>query len=96
MDPSAITSPLWDDIGKLLISLWAVVLLIVLFATNMLIGHNFLPSLLATRDVPQSFQKTRPAFYALALICFGGAMYFLSRVVDFAGVLRGFWADYWI
>jgi hypothetical protein len=41
-------------------------------------------------------QKTRPAFYALAILAFALAMFFLSRVVDLAGVLRDFWPDYWI
>lgn len=96
MDPSAIGSAQWSEIGSLLTNLWVVVLLIVLFATNMLIGHNFLPSLVASHHLPPTVQRTRPVFYALALACFGLALFFLSRVVDIAGVLRAFWPDYWI
>lgn len=96
MDPAALGGTEWSEIGKLLSNLWVVVLFILLFATNMLFGHNFIPSLVATRDIPDSWQKSRPAFYALALVCFALALFFLSHVVDNSGVLRRFWADYWI
>ena len=96
MDPATIGSSEWSSIGSLLTNLWIVVLFIVLFATNMLLGHNFIPSLLASGDIPQSAQKTRPIFYLLAIVCFGLALFFLAVVVDDAGVLRRFWADYWI
>ena len=96
MDPAALGSPEWSEIGKLLTNLWLVVLFVVLFATNMLFGHNLIPSLVATRDIPDNLQKTRPVFYALALVCFALALFFLSQVVDDSGVIRRFWADYWI
>ena len=96
MDPASIGTPEWSEISKLLRSLWIVVTLIVLFATNMILGHNMIPSLVATGDLPKSFQKVRRAFYAMAVMSFGLALFFLSRVVDFAGVLRDFWSDYWI
>lgn len=96
MDPAPIGGPEWTEIGRLLTSLWYMVLFIVLFATNMLLGHNLIPSLVATGHIPDKFQKTRPVLYGLAIICFGLAMFFLSRVVDFAGVLREFWPNYWI
>ena len=96
MDPGSLTSPLWNEIGNLLSSLWLMVLFIVFFATNMLIGHNMIPSLVASRHISDSLQKTRPIFYALAIISFGLAIFFLSRAVGFSGVLRGFWEDYWI
>ena len=96
MDPGSLGSAEWSEIGKMLTSLWLVVMFIVLFVTNMLLGHNFIPSLVASGHIPDTWQKTRPPLYGLSIICFGLAIFFLSRVVDFAGVLRGFWADYWI
>ena len=96
MDPASIGATEWSDIGQLLTRLWIVVFFIVVFATNMLLGHNAIPSLLASKDLPEIVQKTRPAFYAVAAISFGLAMYFLALVVDDAGVLRRIWADYWI
>ena len=96
MDPSPIGLDEWREIGRLLTQLWLVVMFIVLFATNMLLGHNFIPSLHASQHVPEIAQKSRPLFYGLAVVCFGVAIFFLSRVVDDAGVLRNFWSDYWI
>jgi hypothetical protein len=96
VNPAPIDTLIWSEIGSLLTSLWIVVLLIVIFATNMLIGHNLIPSLVASEDIPRISQKARPVFYALAIMSFGLAMYFLSRVVELAGVLRLFYADYWI
>ena len=96
MDPSALSNAEWREIGALLTNLWVVVLLIVLFAANMLIGHNGVPSLVASQHLPRTWQRVRPVFYAMAIVSFGLAIFFLGRVVDLAGVLRQFWADYWI
>ena len=96
MDPATIGSLEWSEIGKLLTGLWIVVLFIVLFATNMLLAHNFIPSLVASGHLQNSLQKTRVVLYALALVCFGLAIFFLSGVVDSAGVLRDLFPDYWI
>ena len=96
MDPTAIGLGEWREIGRLLTQLWVVVLFVVLFAANMLLGHNFIPSLVATQDIPESAQKARPLFYGLALVCLGVAAFFLSLVVDDVGVLRRIWSEYWI
>ena len=96
MDPAAIGGPQWSQIGALLTNLWIVVLLVIVSATNILLGHNFIPSLLATGDLPASAQKARPILYAAALVTFVLALFFLAQTVDLAGVLRDFWANYWI
>lgn len=95
LDPAPIGAAQWAQLGQLLTNLWIVVAFIVLFATNMLIGHIFIPSLIASQHIGQTFQKARPLFYLLAIVCFAVALFFLARVVDLAGVLRGFWPDYW-
>ena len=96
MDPAPIGTAEWAEIGKLLTNLWLVVLFIVLFASNILLGHNMIPSLVASEHLPGSWQKSRPVFYLFALIFFGLALFFLVRVIDLAGVLEDFWPDYWI
>ena len=96
MDPGPIGSAQWSEIGSLLANLWLAVLSVVLFATNVIIGVNSIPSLLASGHVPQGVGKMRPLFYALALIFFAAAAFFISRAVDKADVLRDFWPDYWI
>ena len=96
MNPAELGSYEWGEISKLLINLWIVVIFIVLFASNMLLGHNMIPSLVASQHIPRSFQKARPVFYVLAIIFFGLAAFFLYQVIDLAGVLRNFWETYWI
>ena len=96
MDPSPVGASEWSEIGSLLTNLWIVVFLIVTFAGNMIVGHSMLPSLLATRDVPDVAERSRPIFYALAVISLGLALFFLARAVGDAGVLGDIWSDYWI
>ena len=96
MEPAALGSYEWNEIGKLLIVLWILVLFVVLFATNIIVGHNMIPSLVASGHLDIIWNRTRPVFYVGALICLGLALFFLSLAVDLAGVLRSFWADYWI
>lgn len=96
MDPAAIGTDQWKEIGSLLTNLWIVVFFIVVFATNLILGHNMVPSLLYTKDVPQIAQKVRPVFYLFAVVSFAAAMVFLTMVIIEADVMRDFWADYWI
>ena len=96
MNPTALTNFEWTEIGRMLTTLWVVVIFIVLFASNMLLGHNFIPSLVASQHIPDSFQKVRPVLYGLAIIFFGLAVFFMIQVINLAGVLDRIWADYWI
>ena len=96
VDPGAIGYAQWSQISSLLVNLWLVVASVVLFAANMLIGFNSIPSLMASGHIPNSVGKTRPLFYTLAVFFFGLAVFFLVRVIDRADVLRDFWPDYWI
>lgn len=96
MDPSPLGPFEWSQLGKLIVTLWIVVLFIVLFAANMIIGHNFLPSFINSGHVSGSWQKARLVFYAFAIISIGLAFFFLSQVIILAGVLRNFWPSYWI
>ena len=96
VDPEALANPQWSELGDLLTNLWLMVAFIVIFAANMLIAHNWVPSFVRSAHIDASFARTRPVFYVLSLSAFGAAMYFLARVVDHSGVLRDFWPNYWI
>ena len=96
MDPAPIGSLEWAEIGELLTNLWIVVLLVVLFASSVLVGHNSIPSLVASRHIPVGWQKTRPLLYVLAVVFFGLGILFFMQVVDGTAVLGRFWPDYWI
>ena len=96
MDPAPIGSASGSEIGKMLSTLWIVVVFIVLFAANIILGHNLIPSFVESEHIPRSWQKARILFYGAAIASLGVAVFFFSRVVGFGGVLENFWADYWI
>ncbi len=96
LDPGTISPASWSELGNLLRSVWLAVLFIVLFASNMLLGHNMLPSFIASGHLGTGWQKARPVLYTGAIISFGLAIFFIGRAANFAGVLRNFWPDYWI
>lgn len=96
MDPAALGHIEWAEIGDLLTSLWIVVLFVVLFAANMIVGHNFLPSFVTSGHVPAYMHRVRIAFYGFAFICIAIALFFFVRVVNQADVLKRFWPDYYL
>ena len=96
MDPVGLLSYEWSEIGKLLTNLWIIVGLIIFVATNALISLIFIPSLVASFDLPPVAEKTRPLFYALAIASFALAVFVLIRVIDQSDVIARFYDDYWI
>ena len=96
MEPAPLGAFHWSELGSMLFALWMVVIFIVLFAANMIMGHNLIPSFIASGHIPQSLQKARLFFYACAIICFAIALFFFIRVVNLGAVLNTFWPDYWI
>ena len=96
MDPASLGNYEWTEIGKLLINLWVIVALIVSFAGNMMVGHIFIPSLVASRHIPPLAQKARPMFYAMAVLSVAAAAYVLYLVIGLSDVIERVYADYWI
>ena len=96
MEPAPLTAVHWSELGSALFAMWMVVIFVVLFAANMIVGHNLLPSFIASRHVPESLQKARVLFYAAAIVCFAIAAFFFVSMVQQAGVLETIWPDYWI
>ncbi len=96
MDPAPLANSQWSDIGSLLTGLWLMVGLVVFIASNVLIGHIFIPSLVASSHIPSGLQKARPAFYVLAVIGSFVTLFVLIQVIGLADVLDAFWPDYWI
>ena len=96
MEPAPLGAVQWSELGSMLFALWMAVIFTVLFAANMLVGHNLLPTFTASRHVPESLEKARLLFYAFAIICFAIAMYFLVSTIQQGDVLQSFWPDYWI
>ena len=96
MDPTPLANYQWSEIDKLLTNIWWMVVLVIVFATNWIIGHMLGPSLVGSHHIPRAAQKLRPMFYGLAVASFGLGVYVLSEVVQLAQVLRLIWEDFWI
>ena len=96
LDPGTITADNWIELTSLLRSMWFAVLFVVLFASNMLLGHNLIPSFIASGHIGERWAKARPVFYGGAVVSIVVAGIFIGRAAVFAGVLRDFWPDYWI
>ena len=96
MDPTPLATAEWTAIGKLITNLWIMVALVVFMATNVIIGLMFIPSLVASHQLPASVQKSRPLFYALAVVSFALTLVFLAQTVDRAGVIRSIYETFWI
>ena len=96
MDPGALGPFEWAEIDKLLQNLWLVVLFVIIFAGNMIVGHNLIPSFVASEHISRAWQKARVVFYALAIISIILATFFLIQVIILAQVLRSFWENFWI
>jgi hypothetical protein len=96
LDPGFISPASWQELGRLQQSLGWSVLFVVIFASNMLIGHNMIPSFIGSHHISESWGRVRPIFYAVAILSFALAIFFIGRAVDHAGVIRDFWPDYWV
>ena len=97
MEPVTLTTLIWADIGKFLSNMWFFVLLVIIFAASMLIGHNAIPSLVSSGHVPDSLQKLRLPIYIVALISLLAALSFLY--VGFGhglDAISQIYPDYWI
>ena len=97
IDPNYINSAIWADIKIFTQNIKFFVLFIIIFAANMLVGHNAIPSLVKSHHLPASVSKLRPPIYVVALISFVAAMYFF--ITAFAGgleAIRAIYPDFWI
>ena len=97
IDPNYINSAIWADIKIFTQNIKFFVLFIIIFAANMLVGHNAIPSLVKSHHLPASVSKLRPPIYVVALISFVSAMYFV--ITANAGrleAIRAIYPDFWI
>ena len=96
MDPSPLSAVEWTQINELVTSLWIMVALVVFMATNALVGAIFIPSLIASKQLPPISEKTRPIFYALSLLSFIVVVIFAVKALGQASVIGKIYETYWI
>ena len=96
MDPEFATNPLWTDIGKLLTLLWVFLFLVIIFAANLILGHILIPSLVATKHLPQRALKLRPALYGASVLAFMGVVVIIALMTDLAHTLENFFPKWFL
>ena len=95
-DPGAIGSFEWSEIGKLLHNIWYYFALIIAFAFIMLTALAIIPSLVSTRQLPQSANLLRFSLVLTGLGILGLAITLMVYTVDVARVIGIFYDRYWI
>ena len=97
MDPSVIDSYAWEKISVFVTNIWLFVALMIIFAANMLLGHNAIPSLIESKHVPASFNKLRIPFYMVAVLALGAALFYVfSAFLGGLDAIEAIYPDYWI
>lgn len=95
-DPVAIGSAEWSEIGKLLQNLWLYLVLIATFGIVMLTAHAVIPSLISTRQVPQSANLLRFSLTVAGLGILVIAIILLIFTIEVARVIEIFYDRHWI
>ena len=96
MNPEVITTEHWADISTMLRFLWLYWLFIIGFATNMLLAHALIPSLISSRQLPSSVARIRPLLYMGALGILAIAILFFILTAVNADVVGRLWGRWWI
>ena len=97
MDPSYISTEYWDEIKIFTSNMGLFVLCIIIFAANMLVGHNAIPSLIASHHLPRSWNKLRPPIYIVAIVAFVAAIYFVVTAFSSGlNAIEHIYPNYWI
>jgi magnesium-transporting ATPase (P-type) len=96
IDPEAINSLLWSQIGDWLHWFWAYAFCIVILAFTFLIAHAIIPSLVSSGHLPRSFMNIRRPMYIGVFIFMGLAMLFLTWTVNNTYLLEKLYNRFWI
>ena len=97
IDPNYIGPEAWAYVSIFVRNIWFFVVSILVFAAHMVIGHAAIPSLIQSRHIPRTFNKIRIPIYAIAILAFASAIFFVIRA--FQGgyeAISLIYPDYWI
>ena len=96
MDPEFITTSHWAGISTTLRFLWLYWLFMIGFASNMLLAHAIIPSLISSGQLPEAIGRVRPMLYLGAAGILGIAIIFFVFSVANADIIGEFWGRWWI
>ena len=83
LDPGFITQADWKSVSLLIVPLWTIAGSALGLAGSMLLAHGMIPSLAASRDIPQrAAGRARPPLYAAAAVFLALGLYGVLIMVD--------------
>lgn len=94
------TTPLttsdWAQIGTALKFLWLALGCALVAGTSLMAAHAFIPSAVATRTIPQKFEKLRLPLYATGVLAVAGLFAMLALAsVNADDIVRQLHPRYW-
>ena len=95
MDPSTLTQEQWAQVGYMLKFLWGALGCAIIAGLSFVTAHAMIPSAVATRHIPERFEKLRAPLYAtgsLGLLGMAVTLYFASQQIDW---LFDMWPRWW-
>ena len=97
MDPNYISVAAWQHVSTFVTNIWLFVICMVIFASNMLIGHNAIPSLIKSQHISSSLNKVRVPFYGVSVVAFVAAIYFvLPAFQGGRAAIKLIYPEFWI
>ena len=96
MDPSYVSSDIWHDLSTMLRLFWVYLFVIIGFASNFLIAHAIIPSLVDSGQLPTRIARLRPLFYLGALSILAVAVVVLVLAITSADVAGRILDRWWI
>lgn len=88
VDPRFLTAADWDIIQSILIRGWMAAGFMLSFAFLMALAHAIVPSLVATRHIPQRAQSSRVLFYLLGFAALAGAAFTVASILGDIGIVQ--------
>ena len=96
MEPAYVSSDIWHGLSTMLRFFWLYLLLIVGFASNFLIAHAIIPSLVDSDQLPIRIARLRPLFYLGAFSILAIAVVVIGFGISSAGVVGEIYGRWWI
>ena len=96
MDPYAPTAAEWNLIGDNITFLTLALLSAFITGPSLLIAHAIIPSAVATKTIPEKFNKLRPIFYIVGFLGLASIItFFTLAFFNFYEVLQRIYPSFW-
>ena len=96
MDPLPLTTEQWEQAGHSLQLLWLALACALIAGPSFLAAHAIIPSAVATRSIPEKFNKLRPIFYIVGFLGLASIItFFCLAYFNVYEVLQRIYPSFW-